>query len=46
MHINRDVTTRFDPNSIEPSTHCIPVPSYGNYGTAASKGERLPNLPI
>jgi len=32
MFINWDVT-RFDPNSVEPSTqHGIPVPSYGNYG--------------
>jgi hypothetical protein len=32
-HINWDVTIRFDPNSLEPSTqHGIPVPSYGNYG--------------
>src|SRR5262245_11095052 len=33
MFINWDVTIRFDPNSLEPSTkHGIPVPSYGNYG--------------
>jgi hypothetical protein len=32
MHINWDVTTRFDPNSVLPSTHGIPIPSYGNYG--------------
>jgi hypothetical protein len=32
MHINWEVTTRFDPNSLEPSTHGIPIPSYGNYG--------------
>ena len=31
-HINWEVTTRFDPNSLEPSTHGIPIPSYGNYG--------------
>jgi hypothetical protein len=31
-NINWDVTVRFDPNSVEPSTHGIPVPSYGNYG--------------
>ena len=32
MYINWEVTTRFDPNSLEPSTHGIPIPSYGNYG--------------
>jgi hypothetical protein len=30
--INWDVTTRFDPSSLMPSTHGIPIPSYGNYG--------------
>jgi len=32
MFINWDVTARFDPNSLVPSTHGIPIPSYGNYG--------------
>ncbi|MBI5260977.1 MAG: hypothetical protein HY852_04060 [Bradyrhizobium sp.] len=33
MYIDWDVTMRFDPNSLVPSTqHGIPVPSYGNYG--------------
>jgi len=32
MLINWDVTARFDPNSLVPSTHGIPIPSYGNYG--------------
>src|SRR5262245_29882415 len=32
MLINWDVTARFDPNSLVPSTHGIPIPSYSNYG--------------
>jgi hypothetical protein len=32
MFINWGVTARFDPNSLVPSTHGIPIPSYGNYG--------------
>ena len=50
MHINWDVTVRFNPNSLETSTHGIPVPSYGNYGgpgyTAGTEGGTTPELPI
>jgi hypothetical protein len=47
MNINWDVTIRFDPNSLVPSTeHGIPVPSYGNYGgptyTAGQEGGTTP----
>src|SRR6516164_7035533 len=45
MFINWDVTARFDPNSLVPSTHGIPIPSYGNYGgpnyTAGVEGGEL-----
>jgi hypothetical protein len=47
--INWDVTTRFDPNSRQPSTHGIPVPSYGNYGgpnySAGVEGGTTPEGP-
>jgi hypothetical protein len=51
MYINWDVTIRFDPNSLEPSTqHGIPVPSYGNYGgpnyTAGVEGGTTPEIPF
>jgi hypothetical protein len=46
MFINWDVTARFDPNSLVPSTHGIPIPSYGNYGgpnySAGVEGGRTP----
>lgn len=49
MHINWEVTTRFDPNSLEPSTHGIPIPSYGNYGgpnySAGVENGRTPETP-
>jgi len=49
MFINWDVTTRFDPNSLVPSTHGIPIPSYGNYGgpnyTAGVEGGTTPEGP-
>jgi hypothetical protein len=49
MFINWNVTTRFDPNSLEPSTHGIPVPSYGNYGgpnySAGVEGGTTPETP-
>jgi hypothetical protein len=49
MFINWDVTARFDPNSLEPSTHGIPVPSYGNYGgpnySAGVEGGTTPEGP-
>jgi hypothetical protein len=49
MHINWKVTTRFDPNSLEPSKHGIPIPSYGNYGgpnyTAGVEGGTTPEIP-
>jgi hypothetical protein len=49
-HIDWDVTIRFDPNSLEPSTqHGIPVPSYGNYGgpnfSAGVEGGTTPETP-
>ncbi len=48
MNINWDVTIRFDPNSVLPSTHGIPVPSYGNYGgpnySAGEEGGRTPEF--
>ena len=49
MYINWDVTIRFDPNSVLPSTqHGIPVPSYGNYGgpnySAGEEGGRTPEF--
>jgi hypothetical protein len=48
MHINWDVTVGFDPNSLAPSTHGIPVPSYGNYGgptySAGVEGGTTPEL--
>jgi hypothetical protein len=49
MFINWNVTTRFDPNSLQPSTHGIPVPSYGNYGgpnySAGVEGGTTPETP-
>ena len=49
MHINWNVTTRFDPHSLEPSNHGIPIPSYGNYGgpnySAGVKGGTTPETP-
>jgi hypothetical protein len=49
MFINWDVTVRFDPNSLVPSTHGIPVPSYGNYGgpnySAGVEGGTTPEGP-
>src|SRR5262245_48391745 len=46
MFINWDVTARFDPNSLVPSTHGIPISSYGNYGgpnyTAGVEGGTTP----
>jgi hypothetical protein len=49
MNINWDVTIRFDPNSVVPSTqHGIPVPSYGNYGgpnySAGKEGGTTPEV--
>lgn len=49
MYINWDVTIRFDPSSVLPSTqHGIPVPSYGNYGgpnySAGEEGGRTPEF--
>ncbi|TYO60802.1 hypothetical protein FXV83_41825 [Bradyrhizobium hipponense] len=49
MYINWDVTMRFDPNSLVPSTqHGIPVPSYGNYGgvnySAGQEGGTTPEV--
>jgi len=49
MYIDWDVTIRFDPNSVLPSTqHGIPVPSYGNYGgpnySAGEEGGRTPEF--
>src|SRR5262249_49735180 len=50
MDINWDVTVRFDPNSVQPSTHGIPIPSYGNYGgpnySAGVEGGTTPEIPI
>lgn len=49
MHIHWDVTSRFDPNSLVPSTHGIPIPSYGNYGgpnfSAGVEGGTTPETP-
>jgi hypothetical protein len=49
MFINWDVTARFDPNSLVPSTHGIPIPSYGNYGgpnySAGVEGGTTPEGP-
>ena len=50
MDINWDVTVRFDPNSLQPSTHGIPIPSYGNYGgpnySAGVEGGTTPEIPV
>jgi hypothetical protein len=49
MDINWDVTVRFNPNSLDPSTHGIPIPTYGNYGgpnyTAGVVGGTTPEIP-
>jgi hypothetical protein len=48
MNINWDVTVRFNPTSLEPSTHGVPIPSYGNYGgpnySAGVEGGTTPEL--